>query len=378
MNILKALVYEGIKKVSVKQVPDPEIINNDDIIVKVSATTICGSDLHLYHGMIPHLEKNTILGHETMGIVEEIGKDVYDLHQGDRVTIPFPIACGHCWYCENEYYSQCDNSNKYGNSGSVYGYSKMMGGYEGGQAEYLRVPYANLGALKVPESVSDEHALLITDVLPTAYWCVENSGVKTGDTVVILGCGPIGLITIKWSYFFGAKRVIAVDHVKYRLDKAKEYGADVINFENQEYTGDLIKEMTKGGADVVIDCVGMGGKISTFELIETALRLQGGSKSAIELASQAVRKNGTVFLVGVYGSRYNQFPLGDFFNKNITLKMGLCPAHKYIPKILDLVSSERFYAADILTHRLNLENISHAYNIFDKKEDCCIKVLIKP
>ena len=374
---MKALVYEGIKNVKVKNVSDPEIENADDIIVKVTSTAICGSDLHLLHGMIPNLKHGTVLGHETMGIVEEVGREVKNVQKGDRVIIPFPVACGHCWFCEHGFYSQCDNSNEYGDMGGIFGYSNTMGGYDGGQAEYLRVPYANIGPVKVPEGLDDEEVLFLTDILPTSYWGVEHARVKPGDTVVVLGCGPVGLLTTKWAIRL-ARRVIAVDCVDYRLQKAAEYGAESINLQKHDNTGEFIKEITHGGADVVIDCVGMDGKMSKLEMVETALKLQGGSKSAIELAAQAVRKCGTIQLVGVYGARYNSFPLGDFFAHNITLKMGQCPAQTYIPKILDLISKKEFCATDIITHRMSLDDAATGYDIFEKKLDHCIKVVLKP
>ncbi|SHJ01675.1 zinc-dependent alcohol dehydrogenase [Lutispora thermophila] len=376
---MKAIVYEGIKDVKVKNVGDPEIKNPDDIIVKVTSTAICGSDLHLIHGMVPNMTKGYILGHETMGIVEEVGKDVYKVKKGDRVIVPFPVACGHCWYCEHDLWSQCDNSNTNGEVGGYFGYSKTFGGYDGGQAEYLRVPYANVGPRVVPEELDDEQVLFLTDVLPTSYWGVVNSGVKKGDTVVVLGCGPIGLMTMKWAAFHGAERVIAVDYIDYRLEHAKSYKlGEVINFDEYDNTGEYIKEITHGGADVVIDCVGMDGKMTVFEMIESALKLQGGSKSAIEIATQAVRKGGTVSMVGVYGGRYNAFPLGDFFSRNVTLKMGQCPAHSYIDEILKLIMEGKFDATDIITHRLPLEKGEYAYEIFDEKKDNCIKVVLKP
>ncbi len=376
---MKAIVYDGIQNVNVKDVKEPGIENTDDIILRVTSTAICGSDLHLVHGMIPNMPKGFTLGHEAMGIVEEIGKDVTKVKKGDRVIIPFPISCGHCWYCEHELYSQCDNSNDYGEMGGLFGYSKTCGGYDGGQAEYLRVPYANVGPTIVPEELSDEKVLFLTDILPTSLWGVDIGGVKGGDTVVILGCGPVGLLSIKWAAYKGAKRIIAVDRVGYRLAHAAKYnGVETINFEEHDNTGDYIKEITHGGADVVIDCVGMDGKMSTFEKIETALKLQGGSKSAIELASQVVRKGGTVVLVGVYGSRYNLFPLGDFFARNITLKMGQCPAQAYIEPILELIKQGKFDATDIITHKLSLDQGKRAYEIFDAKEDNCIKVILKP
>lgn len=376
---MKAIVYEGIKDVKVKKVEDPKIEKKDDIIVKVTSTAICGSDLHIFHGMIPELSHGYTLGHETMGIVEETGPEVHGLKKGDRVIVPFPIACGHCWYCEHDLFSQCDNSNENGEVGAIFGYGDLMGGYDGGQAEYLRVPYANVGPKLIPEELQDEQVLFLTDILPTSYWGIENGGVKKDDTVVILGCGPVGLLSIKWAIFAGAKRVIAVDCVDYRLEHAKKYsGVEVVNIKDYDNTGKYIKEITHGGADVVVDCVGMDGKMSTIEKIETALKLQGGSKSAIEIATQSVRKGGTVSIVGVYGLRYNNFPLGDFFSRNITLKMGQCPAQAYVNPILELIKQGRFDATDIITHKLSLDKGEHAYDIFDNNKENCIKVILKP
>lgn len=376
---MKAIVYEGIKDVKVRNVGDPDIINLDDVILKVTSTAICGSDLHLIHGMVPNMPKGFILGHETMGVVEEVGPDVQKVRKGDRVIVPFPIACGRCWYCEHDLWSQCDNSNANGEAGAIFGYSKTYGGYDGGQAEYLRVPYANVGPVKIPEDLSDEQVLFLTDILPTSYWGVENGGVKADDTVVILGCGPVGQLAAKWAAHFGARRIIAVDYIDYRLEHAQKHnGIEVINFEEHDNTGEYIKEITRGGADVVIDCVGMDGKMSKLEMVESALKLQGGSKSAIEIATQAVRKGGTVSMVGVYGARYNMFPLGDFFGRNVTLKMGQCPANSYVDRILKLIQEDKFDATDIITHRLNLDQGEYAYEVFDEKKDNCIKVVLKP
>lgn len=376
---MKAIVYEGIRDVEVKQVKDPTIQKSDDIIVKVTSTAICGSDLHLVHGFIPNLPKGFVLGHETMGIVEEVGKDVNKVKKGDRVIVPFPVSCGHCWYCEHDLWSQCDNSNPNGETGGLLGYSNTFGGYDGGQAQYLRVPYANVGPTIIPEELTDEQVLFLTDILPTSLWGVDIAEVKPNDTVVVLGSGPVGLLAQKWAIYKGAKRVIAVDRVGYRLEHARKYNqVETINFEDYDNTGEYIKEITGGGADAVVDCVGMDGKMSTIEKIESALKLQGGSKSAIEIASQAIRKGGTVALVGVYGSKYNAFPLGDFFSRNITLRMGQCPAHTYVDPILELIKDGKFDATDIITHRLSIDEGKHAYGIFDAKEDNCIKVVLKP
>jgi len=376
---MRAITYQGIKDVKVNKVGDPKLIKDDDIIVKVTSTAICGSDLHLIHGMVPNMPKGFILGHETMGIVEEAGKEVTRVKKGDRVIVPFPVSCGHCWFCKHDLWSQCDNSNTNGEVGGIFGYSKTYGGYDGGQAEYLRVPYANVGPFKVPDELTDEQLLFLTDILPTSYWGVETGGVTKGDTVVVLGCGPVGLLAQKWAAYMGAERVIAVDYIDYRLEHARKYNkVEVLNFNDYDNTGEYIKEITHGGADVVVDCVGMDGKMTVIEMVESALKLQGGSKSAIEIATQAVRKGGTVSLVGVYGARYNAFPLGDFFARNITLKMGQCPAHTYVERILKLIQEGSFDATDIITHKLSLDQGEHAYEIFDEKKDNCIKVILKP
>jgi len=376
---LKAITYQGMKNVKVKNVSDPKIENDDDIIIKVTSTAICGSDLHLIHGMIPNTPKDYIIGHETMGIVEETGKDVKKVKKGDRVIVPFPISCGHCWYCEHDLWSQCDNSNPNGEAGAIFGYSETLGGYDGGQAEYLRVPYGNVGPTIIPEDLTDEQVLFLTDILPTSYWGVENGGVKRRDTIVILGCGPVGLLAQKWAAYMGAGRIIAVDYIDYRLKHAKQFnGVEAINLKDFDNTGEYIKEITHGGADVVIDCVGMDGKMTSIEKVETLLKLQGGSKSAIEIATQAVRKGGTVSIVGVYGARYNAFPLGDFFARNITLKMGQCPVHTYVKPILDIIKAKKIDPTDIITHILPLNKGEYAYEIFDEKKDNCIKVILKP
>ena len=361
---MKALVYEGIQKVECIEVKDPKIEKDDDIIVKVTSTAICGSDLHLVHGMVKGTYEGLILGHETMGIVEEVGKDVRNIKKGERVIVPFPVACGHCFFCDHKEYSQCDNSNKYGEVGGLLGYGKTYGDYAGGQAEYIRVPHANVGPKVIPEDLKDEQVLFLTDILPTSLWGTEIANVKKGDTVAVLGCGPVGLLTIKWCMLKGASRVIAVDRVGYRLQHAKSYGAEILNFEEYDETGAYIKEMTHGGADCVIDCVGVDGKMSLVEKVETVLK--------------AVRKCGHIALVGVYGTKYNNFPLGNMFSKNITVKMGQCPATRYVDLILDMIKKGEFDATDIITHTLPLEKGSYAYEIFDAKEDNCIKVVLKP
>ncbi|GAB6178683.1 zinc-dependent alcohol dehydrogenase [Desulfotomaculum defluvii] len=376
---MKAITYQGMKDVKVKTVKDPRIEKPDDAIIKVTSTAICGSDLHLIHGLVPNMPKDFIMGHETMGIVEEVGPEVTKIKKGDRVIVPFPVACGHCWYCEHDKFSLCDNSNPHAEVGGIFGYSETYGGYAGGQAEYLRVPYANVGPLKVPEELTDEQVLFLTDVLPTSYWGNLIGGVKEGSTVTVLGCGPIGLMAQKFAWLLGAERVIAVDYIDYRLEHAKKYNkVEIINFEEQKNTGAYIKEITKGGTDVVLDCVGMDGKMNLIEMLETAMLLQGGAMSAITMAAQAVRKGGSVALVGVYGMRYNAFPLGDFWSRGITLKMGQCPATAYVDYLLGWVKEGRIDPTDIITHRLKIDEGEKGYEIFDQKQDNCIKVVLKP
>lgn len=378
---MKAVTYQGVKNVEVKEVEDPKIEKADDIIVKLTTTAICGSDLHLIHGLIPNLEQDYVIGHEPMGIVEEVGPEVTKVKKGDRVVIPFNVACGECFFCKHELESQCDNSNPHGDMGGFLGYSATTGGYPGGQAEYLRVPYANFAPFKVPEDseVEDEKLVLLADVMSTAYWSVDNAGVKSGDTVIVLGCGPVGLLAQKFAWLKGAKRVIAVDYVGYRLEHAKRTnGVEIVNFEDEENIGNHLKEMTHGGADVVIDCVGMSGKMTPMEFLASGLKLQGGAMSAIVIATQAVRKGGTIQITGAYGTRYNAFPLGDIFQRNVNLRTGQAPVIHYMPYLYQLIAEGKVNPADIITHVLPLEQAKHGYEIFDTKLDNCIKVLLKP
>lgn len=378
---MKAVTYQRMKEVEVKQVPDPTIKDENDILVRITTTGICGSDLHLVHGLVPNMHSDYIIGHEPMGIVEEVGKAVTRVQKGDRVVIPFTVACGTCRFCRTNLESQCDNSNPHGESGGYLGYSETFGGYPGGQAELLRVPYGNFMPFVIPESaeLEDEQVVLLSDVLPTACWSVDNAGVKPGDTVIVLGCGPVGLMAQKFAWLKGAERVIALDYIPYRLEHAKKINrVETFNIEDYDAVGTHLKELTKGGADCVIDCVGLDGKRTVVEWVETMLMLQGGSMGAIQIATQCVRKGGTIQLTGVYGLRYNAFPLGDLFSRNITLKMGQCPAPHYMPYLFDLVKAGRIDPRDIITHRLPLDQAKTGYDIFDEKEDHCIKVLLKP
>ncbi|MFB5679019.1 zinc-dependent alcohol dehydrogenase [Paenibacillus terreus] len=378
---MKAVTYQGIKNVQVKEVEAPTIVKPDDMIVKLTSTAICGSDLHLIHGMIPNLPTNYIIGHEPLGIVEEVGSAVSKLKKGDRVIIPFNISCGECYYCKNHLESQCDNSNANGDMGAYFGYSETTGGYPGGQAEYMRVPYANFTSFKIPEDseVEDEKLVLIADAMTTAFWSVDNAGVKEGDTVIVMGCGPVGLLAQKFAWLKGAKRVIAVDYIDYRLEHAHKHNkVETVNFEKEDNIGSHLKEMTKGGADIVIDCVGMDGKMTPMEFLATGLKLQGGAMGALVAAAQAVRKGGTIQITGVYGTRYNAFPLGDIFQRNVNLRTGQAPVIHYMPHMYELVSSGKVDPGDIITHVLPLDEAKRGYEIFDTKTDNCIKVVLKP
>ncbi|MEK5101094.1 zinc-dependent alcohol dehydrogenase [Cytobacillus sp. FSL W7-1323] len=377
---MKAVTYQGPKKVAVTKVADPKIEKKDDLIVKITSTAICGSDLHLYQGNMP-LPEGYIIGHEPMGIVEEVGPDVTRVKKGDRVVIPFNVSCGHCFYCEHQMESQCDHSNPHYDSGGYFGYAEKFGNYPGGQAEYLRVPFGNFTPFIVPKDceLEDESLLFLSDVLPTAYWSVLHSGVKKGDTVIVLGCGPVGLMTQKFAWMMGAKRVIAIDYLDYRMNHAKKMNK-VETFEFTKYPdmGEHLKEITNGGADVVIDCVGMDGKKSPVEFLEQKLKLQGGTLGPIQIATKAVRKFGTVQLTGVYGGNYNAFPLGPFWVRNIQLKMGQAPVIHLMPELYQMIQEEKLNPKEIITHKISLADASHGYQIFNNHEDQCIKVVLKP
>lgn len=378
---MKAVTYQGIKDVRVKEVKAPKIKKPDDIIVKLTTTAICGSDLHLIHGMVPNFPEDYIIGHEPMGIVEETGPDVHKVKKGDRVIIPFNVSCGECFFCKNQLESQCDNSNANGEVGAYFGYSDSAGGYPGGQAEYMRVPYANFTPFKLPDDceVEDEKLVLLSDAMSTAYWSVDNAGVKEGNTVIILGCGPVGLLAQKFAWMKGAKRVIAVDYVDYRLQHAKKTNnVEIVNFEHHENAGLYLKEITQGGADVVIDCVGMDGKMSPLEFLATGVKMHGGAMGALVTAAQAVRKCGTIQVTGVYGMRYNAFPFGDIFQRNVNIRTGQAPVIHYMPYLYELIATGKVDPGDIITHVLPLDQAKHGYEVFDTKTDGAIKVLLKP
>ena len=379
---MKAVTFQGAKDIQVKNVKDPEIEKKDDIIVKITSTAICGSDLHIYQGALP-THKGYVIGHEPMGIVEEVGPEVTKVKKGDRVVIPFNVSCGQCFFCDHDMESQCDNSNSnpHFDTGGYLGFTERYGNYPGGQAEYLRVPYGNFMPFVIPESseLEDESVLFLSDVLPTAYWSVENAGVRNGDTVVVLGCGPVGLMAQKFAWMKGAARVIAVDELPYRMERAKRMNnVEIVDFSQHDNTGAFIHDLTNGGARIVIDCVGMDGKKSPMEAAQQKLKLQGGTLSAIDIAKDAVSKFGVIQLTGVYGLTYNMFPLGNIFERNVTMKMGQAPVIHYMPKLFDMINNGEFDPREIISHVMPMEQASAAYQIFNDHMDDCTKVVLKP
>jgi threonine dehydrogenase-like Zn-dependent dehydrogenase len=390
---MKAVCWYGKKDVRVETVPDPEILNPRDAIIKVTSTAICGSDVHLYDGYIPTMQKGDILGHEFMGEVVEVGSGVTNLNKGDRVVVPFPISCGQCFFCQKELWSLCDNSNPnagmaemmYGFSGAgLFGYSHLYGGYAGGQAEYARVPFADVGPIKISDGLRDEQVLFLSDIFPTGYMAAENCNIQPGDTVAIWGCGPVGQFAIKSAYMLGAERVIAIDRLPERLNMAETYGkAETINYED---TSDLIEELkqrTGGlGPDACIDAVGLeahGTSIDAwYDWAKQTVRLETDRPIALRQAIQACRKGGTVSIPGVYGGFIDKVPFGAAFAKALTLKMGQTHVHKYLRPLLERIQQGDIDPSFIITHIMKLEDAPHGYDIFTNKEDDCIKIVLKP
>lgn len=384
---MKALVFHRPKKVTLDTVPDPKIEKNNDIILKVTSTAICGSDLHIYNGLIPQV-RPMVLGHEFMGVVEEVGKDIRHLKRGDRVVIPFPIACGQCFFCEHKQPGHCENSNpNYGpeggllreKGGALFGYTDLYGGYDGGQAEYVRVPFANFGPRKVDDNLKDEDVLFLTDIFPTGYSAIEWADMKGGEVVAVFGCGPVGVMAMKSAWLKGASRVIGIDHLNYRLEIARKSGkAEVINFKEND-PAEIIREMTGGrGADVVVDAVGMEAERSMLSKAAQLVHLEAGSINAFKMCVRAVRRGGTISVVGVYGTTYDNFPWGQIFDKGIKLIGGQAPAQAHIDHLMTLVRDRKVILDDIISHKLPLDKISEAYEIFNNKEDNCMKVILKP
>ncbi len=370
---MKALCWYGSDDIRVETVPDPQIINPGDAIVKVTTTAICGSDLHILNGAIPTMQKGDVLGHEFMGEVVEVGKSVVMLKPGDRVVVPFTIACGNCSYCTKGLWSLCDNSNPnaviaeklYGSSAAgLFGYSHMFGGYAGGQAEYVRVPYADVGPIKVPEHLTDEQVLFLSDIFPTGYMAAENCNIQSGDIVAIWGCGPVGQFAIKSAFMLGAKSVIAIDHIAERLTMAQQHGhAQVINDEETD-VHEALMELTGGrGPDACIDAVGMEahgmGIDALYDKVKHAIRAETDRPTALRHAIQACRKGGIVSIPGVYGGLIDKFPIGSVFNKGLTLKGGQTHVQRYLRPLLDRITRGEIDPSFVITHRLSLEEAPH-------------------
>ena len=389
---MKAVCWHGAQDVRVETVPDPKILNPRDAIIKITSTAICGSDLHLYEGNIPTMESGDILGHEFMGEVVETGKEVKNLQKGDRVVVPFTISCGGCFFCKKDLWSLCDNSNPntwmaekfYGHSPSgIYGYSHLLGGYAGGQAEYARIPYADVGPIKVPDGLEDDKVLFLTDIFPTGYMAAENADIEEGDTVAVWGCGPVVQFAIRSAYMLGAARVIAIDRFPERLKMAKEQGkAEVINYEEVD-AGEALKEMTGGrGPDRCIDAVGMEAHgtdaMAAYDQVKQGLKLETGKPTVLRQAIVACRKGGTVSIPGVYGGFVDKVPLGAIVNKGLTLRSGQTHVQKYLQPLLDRIQQGEIDPSYVISHRMSIDDAPKGYKMFRNKEDNCTKVVLKP
>lgn len=387
---MRALTYHGSNDVRVDNVPDPILQEPDDIILKVTATAICGSDLHLYRGKIPQTKEGDIFGHEFMGVVEEVGNAVTSVNPGDRVVIPFVIACGSCFFCAMNLQAACETTNsgrgailnkkQIPSGAALFGFSHLYGGIPGGQAEYVRVPKANVGPFKIPNGLDDEKVLFLSDILPTGYQAALNAGIGPGSSVVIHGAGPVGLMSAACARLLGAEQIFMVDHHQYRLDFARQhYGAIVINFDEIEDTAEAIIEQTKGhrGVDAAIDAVGFEAKGSGIETALTNLKIEGSSGKALRQCIAAVRRGGIVSVPGVYAGFIHGFLFGDIFEKGLTIKAGQTHVHSFLPALLEDILKGNLSPEIIISHRLSLAEAADGYRIFDKKEDACRKVILR-
>jgi threonine dehydrogenase-like Zn-dependent dehydrogenase len=387
---MKALCWNGKYDVRLEDVPDPTILNPGDAIVRVTSTAICGSDVHLYDGYIPSMEKGDVLGHEFMGEVVEVGENVRRLRVGDRVVVPFPIACGRCLSCAASRYSLCENSNPnawmaeklWGHSPcGIFGYSHLLGGYAGGQAQYVRVPYADVGPIKVPAHLSDDQVLFLSDILPTGWMAAENCGITAGDVVAVWGCGPVGQLSIASALVMGAARVIAIDDVPERLRMASEQGATTIDFRHENVL-ETLKELTAGrGPDACIDAVGLEahapGVAGAYHRVKSAMMLETDRPVALNEAIFACRNGGTVSVPGVYGGYVDKIPFGSVMNRSLTIKTGQTHVHRYLQPLLERIEAGELDPSFIITHRLDLADAPEAYAMFANKQDECIKVVLR-
>lgn len=389
---MKALCWHGKNDVRVEEVPEPKILNKRDAIVKITSTAICGSDLHLYDGYIPTMERGDILGHEFMGEVVEVGPECGGLSVGDRVLVPFTISCGNCYYCKNDLWSLCDNSNPnawmaetaYGFSGAgIYGYSHLYGGYAGGQAEFARVPFADVCAFPVPENLSDDQTLFLTDIFPTGYQAAENGNIRGGDVVAVWGAGPVGQFTVRSAFLLGAERVIAIDDHPHRLEMARQAGAETINFDAESSLYETLRDLTGGrGPDVCIDAVGLEahghGLGDLYDRARAALWMATDRPNALRQAINACRKGGTVSIPGVYGGLLDKFPLGAAFAKGLTLRMGQTHVQRYVKPLMERIQRGEIDPSFVITHRARLSEAASMYDLFKNAQDRCIKVVLKP
>jgi threonine dehydrogenase-like Zn-dependent dehydrogenase len=392
---MRANVWSGRNTVQVENVPDPKILNERDAIVKITSTAICGSDLHLYDGYVPTMKRGDILGHEFMGDVVETGRGVSNLEVGDRVVVPFPIACGDCWSCKNELWSACENSNP--NSGiaekmfghstcGIFGYSHITGGYAGGQAEYARVPFADVGPLKIEDDLPDEQVLFLSDIFPTGFYGADLCDISGGEVIAVFGAGPVGQFAIASAVLLGAERVIAIDHYDYRLEMArnKAGATDIVNFDQDADIVEQLKELTGGrGPDAVIDAVGMEaahghGALHAVERVKQATRSETDRGHALRDAILACRPGGIVSVMGVYGGLMDKFPTGALMNKGLQLRTGQAPVHKYLKPLYEHIRNGDIDPSFVVTHRLGLDNAPDGYETFKHKQDECVKVVLKP
>ena len=377
-----AMNYRGPLRIRADHKPYPEILHPEDAIVRVTRSCICGSDLHLYHGMVPDTRVGSTFGHEFVGVVEEVGPSVEKLKVGDHVLVPFNIACGKCVFCKQELYGNCHEANAQATAlGGIFGYSHTAGGYNGGQAEYVRVPYSDVGPTVIPAGMDPDDAVLLTDVLPTGYQAAEMGGIQKGDTVVIFGAGPIGIMAAKCAWLFGAGRVIVIDHIDYRLEFVKNYAnCEAYNFKSMNDPVMFIKKTTDWlGADVCIDAVGADAAGSAMQTITgKKLMLQAGAATALHWAINSVKKGGIVSIVGVYGPTGNLIPIGNVVNKGITIRANQASVKRLLPKMIEHIQAGRIDPKAIITHRVPLEEVAEAYHIFNSKLDNCIKTVLIP
>jgi threonine dehydrogenase-like Zn-dependent dehydrogenase len=389
---MKANCWHGKKDVRVETVPDPQILNDQDAIIRITSTAICGSDLHLYNGFVPTMESGDILGHEFMGEVVETGRNVKKLKKGDRVVVPFPIACGGCFSCEHGLFSCCENTNPnahlaekmWGHSPSgIFGYSHLTGGYAGGQAEYARVPFADVGPLKVPEQLTDDQVLFLSDIFPTGYMGAEMCDIKPGDTIAVWGCGPVGQFAMKSAFLLGAVRVIALDRVPERLQMARDkVGAETLNYEQVDIY-EALREMTGGqGPDSCIDAVGLEAHAPSLQYVydraKQAMMLESDRPIALRQAIMSCRNGGNVSVIGVYGGFIDKFPMGSVMNRSLTIKTGQCHVHRYLKPLLERIVKGEIDPSFVISHHMPLSQAAEGYAIFNKKQDECTKIVLKP